>query len=363
MRERKLWLDACRVMLTALVVVGHGAYYGIQTAFGGIHYDALMAAAGVADTGIHAGLSALAGWIYSFHMPVFIALSGVQFSEELAQGRYPTFLSLVRARAKRLMVPCIAVWFLWNLPVKALTGYYEGHTALEALAQFIFSKNVYLWFLQALFFDFLICYGVARATANELLQLAAMASICGLGLLLERRMGDYVPLGNPFKYALWLWIGMRTAVIVKRLKRLHLWRALPVCALLAAQIILFRFQRLGWIPHGGLLGITVYPLMMYMVLLYLSEGAASRISAHGAEARLISAGDRCFGVYLYADPLNYGILYLTYLRFGIQGFGSPGVSAAVITLRLLLTPALAVLLTEMLEHNRRRIISRRNHAP
>ena len=61
-----------------LVVVGHCTYYTIAgpSEYGGIDYAGAMEAAGVMDTYVHAWTSVLTMFIYTFHMPLFMAISG-----------------------------------------------------------------------------------------------------------------------------------------------------------------------------------------------------------------------------------------------------------------------------------------------
>lgn len=72
--------DILRIILVALVVIGHGTYYNITTKFGGINYGTMMSDASISDTMFHKITSILTNFIYTFHMPAFIALSGSLFS-------------------------------------------------------------------------------------------------------------------------------------------------------------------------------------------------------------------------------------------------------------------------------------------
>ena len=61
-------------------MIGHATYYDIITTFGGIHYGMVMTELGIQDTCFHKLASELTDFIYTFHMPVFIALSGSLFA-------------------------------------------------------------------------------------------------------------------------------------------------------------------------------------------------------------------------------------------------------------------------------------------
>ncbi|MBO5474039.1 MAG: hypothetical protein J6A08_09675, partial [Lachnospiraceae bacterium] len=62
--SRRTNLDILRIILTILVVVGHGTYYRIVTEFGGVDYVELMANSGVSDSLFHVVANKLTTWIY-----------------------------------------------------------------------------------------------------------------------------------------------------------------------------------------------------------------------------------------------------------------------------------------------------------
>ena len=68
-----------------------------------------------------------------------------------------------------------------------------------------------------------------------------------------------------------------------------------------------------------------------------NSDAVEKISSYG------------MGIYLYAEPLNYLLLYLFYTWFGIEVFGNELGAAALWFLRVALTSAIAVLITRLLK--------------
>lgn len=88
---RLYYYDLLRSLLVVLVVIGHGTYYNIVTKFGGIYYADIMKEQNVGQPVFYKLVSLLTGFIYTFHMPVFIALSGSIYA--LATER--TYSSLV----------------------------------------------------------------------------------------------------------------------------------------------------------------------------------------------------------------------------------------------------------------------------
>ena len=84
-KERLLWLDFLKLMAIYLVVWGHVIR--------------------------HCGLSindwdSVCGWIYSFHMPLFMSLSGF-VSYKILDGKYD-----VVKKFRQLIIPCVTLWVI-----------------------------------------------------------------------------------------------------------------------------------------------------------------------------------------------------------------------------------------------------------
>lgn len=58
----------------------------------------------------------------------------------------------------------------------------------------------------------------------------------------------------------------------------------------------------------------------------------------------------CFGIYLWAEPLNYLILYFAYTYFGIEIFASEIGSLIIYLLRILVTPIIAIVIVNLLKN-------------
>lgn len=142
-----------RVILVVLVVIGHGIFYTIDTNFGGIYIYEAMNDAGIKDTAFHELLLYVSSFIYSFHMPAFFSVSGMLFFRQIEKGRYRSLKSLAVIKFKRLIVPLIFTWMIVNIPIKWISGYYKDleHPFFSALFQVLVPYDVYLWYLESLF--------------------------------------------------------------------------------------------------------------------------------------------------------------------------------------------------------------------
>lgn len=142
------WL---RLIATVLVVVGHSAYWVINTAHGGVYYgaDEFAWIAPAYFSAVFGGVRAVAGWVYRFHMAVFFFLSGavLRLRPVGVPGRF------LAKKVRRLLVPYYLCGLAWMFPLKWLSGFYTVQTLPAALGDFLSggSDAGHLWFLWALF--------------------------------------------------------------------------------------------------------------------------------------------------------------------------------------------------------------------
>lgn len=72
------------------------------------------------------------------------------------------------------------------------------------------------------------------------------------------------------------------------------------------------------------------------------------LERNGKEKRFLSlVSNYSFGIYLYAEPLNYVILYLVF-QININWFGTEMGAVIIYLLRIFLTPLLAIGITYFL---------------
>lgn len=95
--------------------------------------------------------------IYSFHMPMFVFVSGAVFAYQLEiKKREYSLVELVKKKFKRLMVPYYIFSLLWVLPTMSL---------LHLRQPFIYARNLlfgidprHLWYVMMLFEAFIFFY-------------------------------------------------------------------------------------------------------------------------------------------------------------------------------------------------------------
>ena len=166
--------DIIRVIAVILVVIGHCTYYKISTNYGGINY--ILDTKSMSDIGklIFKSLNLLTTVLYSFHMPLFFALSGALFKNSLNNNKYKNFRELIVKKSQRLLVPFLVVAIIYSVPIKYISGYYNGSQNVIKnifIGQILLQGNTHLWFLPTLFCIFCISYIYKYILRNELEKL------------------------------------------------------------------------------------------------------------------------------------------------------------------------------------------------
>lgn len=138
-------LDVMKFIGIILVVIGH--------------VTRMYTSQGLIPTiGENSTLKIITDIIYSFHMPMFVFVSGMTLAFVLARKTsYQAFWPLVANKTKRLMVPYFAFGFLWVLPFMVGYGFRDFSSYL--LNGIILSLDSrHLWYVWMLFDTFILFY-------------------------------------------------------------------------------------------------------------------------------------------------------------------------------------------------------------
>lgn len=342
--KRVIEYDLLRVVLVSLVVIGHSSFYTIVTPFGGIDYLSIMRQSCINDPSLHIIQKLITKWIYTFHMPLFISLSGVVFSLQLESGRFNNINDLIKNKAKKLLVPFIVVWFFWNVPIKYVSGYYEGHTFKDVCLQVLFPGSVYLWYLESLFIIFVIIYFIFMIK-NRSVQRVVVAIVWLLGLYLMVGAGEKHFLGDPLYYLPWFYLGMNIDKITRIINKRFYRKKVIACAFVVLHIILFSLEI---VFNNRLINASLNHIILPLIMVVATYIILDTISVrHVREVESISSYS--MGIYLYAEPINYLMLHLVYKYFGIVIFGSEWFAGIFYLSRIIITTAIALCITRFLK--------------
>lgn len=152
MKTKIIWIDFIRIFAMLLVVFGHALYTSGHTNFGSYEFPNSTELYSIPYKIFIIAVS----FIYSFHMPLFMAISGACFA--LSSGRKPIPVrTLIQNKTKRLLIPFFWTSLCLSIPIRILLGYYEdtGNNPIYIFAHhFIFPFQIHTWFLLSLFLIF-----------------------------------------------------------------------------------------------------------------------------------------------------------------------------------------------------------------
>jgi len=358
MVDRQTDYDFIRIFLTVMVVLGHCAFLEIITPFGGIFYKSGMESSGIpVSVGIRPLVSEFSNMVYSFHMPAFFALSGALFAKGYGSERWDSFPRLLKVKVARVLIPCVVVWFVYNVPLKFISGYYNDSSLCKAVLQILFPSRVYLWYLEALFLCFIFAWCIRRFFGTDAKATLIVVAAWCFGYLLQRRNDSYLLLGNPCKYLLWFWLGMNVDSFIVKIKETLDHRFKVGCMIgpfLWVLLYLLIIKCVG--THVSLWRETILPftavIVIWMDTVCLVECIKLSDKARKA-VEIISS--YCYGVYLYAEPWNYVILWAMMEIGGLSILGTPEGALIEFLLRSVGTTILAVAITWILKKGKFRI--------
>lgn len=319
MKKRITWIDDARTLTMLLVVIGHCTYYSGQNAYGGLSCFDTAAPSGVSVS--WKILNTVVDFIYSFHMPLFMMLSGVCFS--LTLEKTYSIVMFVRNKAKRLLVPFFYTTLLLVIPLKYVSGYYAASVDVlkdMILGQLLVMGNTHLWFVCSLFWIFLMYYGLHRAEITEkqwFFPLLIALSILGT-YLYNKRGYEFLGVVEAVKYLFYFAIG---AKYLQRLNNLT-WNRGGVMLNVVCYIALFLIRN-NWLSGQELLvaklssKILTFVMPIYGSVVIIQLSKSLRDWSTLTSSKIYKTISRySYELYLFSDPFNYVLIYLLYNGIG-----------------------------------------------
>lgn len=345
-----------RVIAVILVVISHCTYYQITTKYGGINYLPSYALnTNFLDESTIKLLTLCKNILYTFHMPVFFALSGALFKNSIERGKFNNLKDVLIQKSKRLLIPFIIIVLLFSTPIKYLSGYFSNSENLFKdifMGQVLLQGNNYLWFLPTLFFEFLIIWIIKEKVKNK--KGKSLFLLIFILVNLANPLVSITIIKNIFCYLIYFYIGYcfednRTKINQKIDKKSLFNIILEVVEILILLVVfniydfkqsmIFKILKHMLMIFMGILG----SYMIYLISYKLSKTNISRNS------KIQRVNECSFGIYLYSDPLNYLILYIIYNNFGINIFyTNPGI-VFIFFIRVFITFFIAFAITNLLK--------------
>lgn len=136
--------DVIKTITSILVVIGHIAI--------------MYTASGAIETGRDSlFLEGVSNYIYAFHMPLFILLSGCVYGYCIENGKYQNKIEFIQKKMKKLVVPYLVFGVCYVSPVVVLLKLTELNFIEYVKEAIVLSFNPrHLWYLLVLFWIFLL---------------------------------------------------------------------------------------------------------------------------------------------------------------------------------------------------------------
>ena len=300
-----------KIFVPLLVVLGHAAR--------------MYTGAGVVTPAVpSAFLARLSEILYSFHMALFMTVTGAVYSYCRENGKYRSPLELIRKKTVRLFVPYLFIGLLNVAPVMCLLGFTEESYPAYCLHGILLVGNSrHLWFVFVLFLIFLLCAPLGDKLGKINFYLAAaVLFVCAL---LSPHLPTVFQIGNLFYYALFFFLGYRADRVYDRVIRV-LGKPYVLLLLFAVWAVLSAVNRTFAIILRAAAGTALFA--------GLTSFLPGKLPKNPILAR---AGKNGFGIYLF-HPM---ILYVLFDLLGAYPIPAPvlcfGVTAASYLLSFALT--------------------------
>lgn len=231
--------------------------------------------------------------IYSFHMPMFVFVSGMTLAFVSARkSSYHAFWPFVRNKAKRLMIPYFIFALFWVLPFMVGYGFRDFKTYL--LNGIILSLDCrHLWYVWMLFNVFILFY-ILRTIVERLHIPQYCIMIASLLLYVGEAIGGgklpYFQIDSMLEYQFWFILGYMTMIYRQETRML-----IPISIIIGfvsayfyAPISLFTFAIIGvWLTY--LLAQRIRCITEYKIINKIVKNS--------------------FGIYLFHPIIIYALYY------------------------------------------------------
>lgn len=331
---RKYEYDFMRLLLLCLVVLGHSCYNSLFYGVGGVDYTGLFISGEYTYHSLWTKVWFIHDLIYSFHMPAFFALSGSVYY--ITKQRYSGINELIAVKAKKLLCPFLFCAVFYTIPVKLFGGFYVTENIGAALNGILFASGDagHLWFLAALFWNFVIirCLEIKFNAENRNEYMIPLISVILYILLYDKAVKiPYLDL----RYFGYFSMGYLFAAVKEKGKRIS-------DRTVFLSIIFF-------IPACRILPINSEILSLAGVFFtYVIGYAFERKAGKAVKVRLVKLLKYSFPIYLFHDPVNILVLkWIDYFRMYDLYESAAGI-LLLVAVRTVIPAAASVLLWKAL---------------
>lgn len=263
MKKKERLYEDIRVFCTVLVVIGHCTSLYLINKNGVQNLNFL--------TSIEKLTEIVKKIIYSFHMPLFVSLSGAVFSITIYKQKELSFF--IVKKFKRLFVPFIIVGIFILLPVRLLTGYYcEGFNYKIIIHDYLFAYDInYLWYLIMLFELEIIFYLIYRYRKKYCLKNFWLLIILFIISILSFIIPTFpMQINKVLEFGFWFYVGGLINDNKKSLPSDRL-RLLVLALIWIGSFVSYTWIEINVLSYNKM---VIILKLIKMIIRYVMEGAA-----------------------------------------------------------------------------------------
>lgn len=243
-------------------------------------------------------LAKITDYIYIFHMPLFIFVSGAVYGLCIQNGKYEKKLPFIYNKAKRLLIPYFVFGFLYVAPVMCLTGLAEQGYFSYCFSGIIMSLNSrHLWFLPALFIIFIFAAFLRKCLLKSHYTRALALVLAGIMYILATYVPAELQLRSAFSYLIFFVLGAEFHYYYDKVEAV-LVKVRYIAAALPIILLGWFFYCPNIFFHFGYKLVGILMIIMFSVLLQKGTNLYQTKFFQGVK-------DTSMGIYLFHPMIIY----------------------------------------------------------
>lgn len=303
-KERLIYISAMQVIGILLVFLGHATRIFPKWAF---FYSP------VRSDFMH-GLNMI---IYSFHMPLFVFISGFLMANSFLNSNRTVF-QYIGERFKRLIVPFYLFGIFWNIPVWKLGNIYPNVKLFDKIHYILQGMNSgHLWFLAMLFCLTVIFVVIEKLILKKCHVLFGLLIFLPVYFLNIHGKFNYYYIFRVNVYIIYFYLGYLCFYYQKELFTFIEKNYLKI--LLAAGVLwgVFETQLVnsGQLYKVEYLSVAVLSVFLILTISKLLESKCGECLAKSYWFNFVSIN--CFLLYVFHEPIMFAILRFIHYGKGL----------------------------------------------
>lgn len=245
------------------------------------------------------GLMLISSFLYSFHMPLFVFVSGAVYSYqyEILGKRYG-LKRMISTKTKRLLIPYLFFGFVVMLPIMVGCGFRESLVGYAYNGIFLSKDSRHLWFVLMLFEVFVVFWVMRKMVEIIKLPKWTLLVLSFVLMLVSSKIPYIFQLNMTAKYLFWFAIGYDFMMHKDNYKVFVLGVLFPGMILM---LYLIENQHLN-------VRVPLFATVTAMAGIMLIYSISSKI-AGGGNSFVGLVVKNSFGIYLIHVPIIYLMFY------------------------------------------------------